>query len=111
MAHLGQAGPLDTAALASLAIAGLREVSQSVVSAVGSTATTYTVAGTTTRRVVLLYTGSGATDIRFRLNAAAAATHMPLLPQRYVVVEAVAGETISLYNTTSTANVNVMETE
>ena len=50
MAHLGQAGPLDTAALASLAIAGLREVRQSVVSAVGSAATTYTVAGTTTRR-------------------------------------------------------------
>jgi hypothetical protein len=102
-------GSLDNTSMAVMAMAGIRELSQTAHSATGSADTAYTVVNPNTRRVVVCYGGTGATDIRVRFNATAAATHMPLLAQRYVVFEAVAGETIHFYNTTSTATVYVLE--
>lgn len=103
-------GPLDNTALAAMATAGAREINQTAHSATGSSATTYTVTGDETRRVMLYYAGTVADAIRLRCNATAAATHMPLPPQRHVFYSVTEGEYISLYNTaTAAATVNIME--
>jgi hypothetical protein len=113
--HTRVTGPLDDTALAAMAIAGLRILSQSVVTATAGASTSYTVTDKNCRRVVCLHTGTGAGDIRINFNAAATATHMPMLPQRYFVVEACingdgTAETVRFWNTTvSSISVNVME--
>jgi hypothetical protein len=111
--HLKVAGQLDDVALATMALAGIRELKQSSVGPTASAAAAYTVTEADTRRVMCFHLGCtvpAAGDIRMRFNATASAAYMPLLPQRYVVFEAVAGETISFFNTgADTVTVYVME--
>lgn len=75
----------DRAALAS---AGVRILAQAVVTAVAGASTTYTITSNETRRLICLHLGAGNTDIRVNYNAAATATHMPILPGRYFSVDA-----------------------
>lgn len=108
-AYKGTNSPLDDQTLAAMAAAGWRFINQTTVSATGSADVTYTVTGADTRRVVVYYGGTGATDIRFNFGAAATATTFPIAAQTNVVFYAVAGEVLHFYNTTSTASVYVME--
>ena len=109
-AYLHTLGPLDDAALAAMALAGMREINQTEHAATAGSDTAYTVTGAETRRVMLFFTGTAANAVRLRCNATAASTHMPLVPQQYVFCSAVAGETVHFYNTvTAAATVNVME--
>ena len=109
MAHAKGLGTFDNLSLAAMATAALRLENQSVVSCTGSADVTYTVTGADTRRVMLVYLGAGAGDIRFNFGAAATSASLPILPQRYVVIEAVVGEVLHFYNTVATANLNVAE--
>ena len=97
---------------AALALAGLRMILQSSISALSGADTTYTLTGTNTRRCIVIHLGAGAGDIRFDYNAAAIATDFPFLPQRYFSVDAKAGDVLHFYNTTASAiTVYVMEVE
>lgn len=88
------------ASLAMLALAGLREVTQALHTAVATSNTAYTVTGANTRRVMCLHLGTGATDIRIKTNGAATGDSMPMVGQTYFVFDAAAGDTINFYNTT-----------
>lgn len=98
------------AALASLALAGLRETLQATISALATASTAYTVAAKDTRRVMCLHLDAGANSIRFRTNAAAIATNMPMIGQTYWVVDAKLGDTLNFYNVTGGAiTIYIME--
>ena len=96
--------------LATLALAGLRELAQDVHSATAASNTAYTVTHAQTRRVMCFHAAAGVKDIRFHTNATALATDMPVKGQTYWVVDAKAGDTLNFYNTTVGAvGVNIME--
>ena len=104
------------AALASLALAGMRIILQDTASALANTHTKYTVQNTKTRRVCMLHTATGATDLTFAYNRDATANDMPFLPQHYVFLDAGYDSSsgvfdyISIYNNTgSPITVNFME--
>ena len=97
-------------ALATLALAGLRETAQAKHTATASANSAYTVTGAGTRRVMCFHTGAGAVDLRVRHNAAADGDNMPITPQTYWVIDAKMGDTINFYNTTLGAiTVSIME--
>jgi len=77
-----------------LAIAGIRQLIQNNVSAGAGADTTYTVVNENARRVILLHLSAGAGDIRFNINALANANTIPIIPQRYFVVDARGAYTI-----------------
>ena len=88
-------------ARAVLSLAGMQDVLQDTHTATAGADTAYTVAGgVKVRRVMMCHLGSGAGDIRFRRGAAADATHVPLFPQTYFVVDAEDDEELHFYNTT-----------
>lgn len=73
---------------ATLALAGIRILKQAVVTAAAGVSTGYTLANIQTRRLVCLHLGAGNTDIRISYNTAALATHLPVLPGRYFLIDA-----------------------
>ena len=105
--------PLTDETLATMALSGVRELCQGGASPLTTAAASYTVTDPNCRRVICFHLGAGtpgAGDIRFRLNATATTDHMPLLPQRYVVVYATQDETISFFNASAdTIKVYCME--
>lgn len=88
---------------AMIALAGWRVISQTSVNAAPGTNTAYTVADDRTKRVVVLHLAAGNTDIRFAFNTAASSASLPLLPARYIVVDAGKGNTLNFWNTTAAA--------
>ena len=96
--------------LATLALAGLRELAQAVHTATAGASTPYTVTHALTRRVMCFHTGTGVLDIRFATNAAAIATNMPVTGQTYWVVDAKKGDTLNFYNTSiADLSISIME--
>lgn len=111
MSHLRDTSAIQyEAARAMLALAGIREIVQGSVAPGASANAAYTVVDVRTRRVVCVHLGTGAGDIRFRYNVAATATNIPVIPQRYFVVDAEKDDTLNFFNTTGGAiTVYVME--
>lgn len=100
------------AARATLSLAGIRELVQANISATATANTVYTVANISTRRVIVIHLGTGNGDIRFKHDAAAAATSIPVIPARYFVVDAEKDDTLNFWNTTAGAiTVYLMEIE
>ena len=79
---------------AMLSLAGIRQLKQATISVNASTDGTYTVTEPGTRRVVAIHGGAAFTDIRFNMNAAADGTKMPVVAQRYFVVDARAAHSV-----------------
>lgn len=123
MAHSATLGGFGDMTEATRALAGVRELVQATVAPLAGGEASYTVANAETRRLMCVHLGAStpaAGDIRFRCNATAAATHMPLAPQKYALFElsgprtiganAQAGETISFFNTSAdTVTVYLLE--
>ena len=89
--------------LAMIAVAGLRILKQTSVAPGASANVAYTVTEGDTRRVACIHIGTGNGDIRFKYNAAAAATDIPLIPALYVIVDATKDDTVQFFNTTAGA--------
>lgn len=108
---------------AMLSLAGIRQLKQSSISVNAATDGTYTVTEPATRRVVAIHGGAAFTDIRFNINAAADGTKMPVVAQRYFVVDAraahsvpgqgtLAADVLHFYNASAgTLTVYIMEIE
>jgi plastocyanin len=97
--------------LAARSSAAHRILAQAVIAPGAGAAAAHTVADKAVKRLVCLYAAGTAGDIRVELNAAAAATDMPLVPGEYFAVEVEVGDTVSFWNTTGGGlNVYVMET-
>lgn len=95
---------------AMLALAGVRQLKQSSVAPGAGANSAYTVTEAGTRRVVAIHLGTGAGDIRFNHDAVADATKIPVIPQRYFVVDAEKDDTLNFFNTSGGAiTVYVME--
>jgi hypothetical protein len=95
-----------------LSLAGVRVINQTTHSATNAANTAYTVTSKRTRRVIIIHLGAGNGDIRFNFGAAATATHLPVIPARYFVVDATLADTLNFWNTTGAPiTVNVMEIE
>lgn len=93
-----------------LSLAGIRPILQATVSATPGANTSYTVQDNRTRRVLIIHLGAGNGDIRFALDGAATANSLPILPARYVVVDAAKDQTLNFWNTTAAAiTVNLAE--
>lgn len=71
-----------------MSMAGIRQILQANISATNGADTTYTVQDPGTRRVIFIHASAGSLDIRFNINAAASASTIPIIPTRYVVVDA-----------------------
>ena len=93
-----------------LAIAGFRINLQTNVSVSASSEATYNVSDPASRRAVLVHLGAAAGDIRFVVDGTAAATDVPLLPERYIIFDVNTDSVIHLFNTTGGAIVvHIME--
>lgn len=98
------------AARAMLALAGIRQIVQATVAPTTGANAGYTVQDIRTRRVVCLHLGAAAGDIRFNYNATATSAHLPVIPQRYFVVDAEKDDVLNFFNTSAgTITVNLME--
>lgn len=97
------------AARAQLALAGFRQVKQTTIATIVGTNVAYTVTEPGTRRVVLMHAAATYGDVRFNYNAAATGSSMPVLSQRYFVVDAKKDDTINLMGATAVTTVNIME--
>jgi len=116
MAANRKIGPVEyEASLASLALAGIKILVQAVVSATNGASTGYTITHKSTRRLLVIHLSAGNGDIRVNVGAAATAAHLPVLPARYIPIDAGwdkdgVAEVVYFYNTTGSAiNVNVVE--
>jgi hypothetical protein len=98
-------------ARAMLSLAGLRLISQSLVTggAAGSD-NTYTVTGPNTRRVVM-YVNHATNVVRFNVNAAATASHLPIKNQTYFVVDAKKNDVLHFFDTTGGTPVHFVEVD
>lgn len=85
---------------AMMAVAGLRLLEQATVSVGAGSAESYQISNTRTRRVVSIHLATGIGDIRIAVNEAATANKLPLIPQRYLVIDADDTDYLSFYNTT-----------
>lgn len=93
-----------------LAMAGFRELLQAKMDLATVTEDIYTVQHENARRVVILHAASGATDLRVSATGTADDTKMPVLPQRYVSIDAKKGDELSFYNTSgNTITIYFME--
>lgn len=93
-----------------LSLAGIRIIKQATHSATNGANTAYTVTEANTRRVVVFHTNAAADAIRVNHNAAATASHLPVLPQHYFIVDAKKADTVNFWNTTGGAiTVNIVE--
>lgn len=98
--------------MAVMAMAGLRLLLQATHTATASSNTSYTVQSKDAKRVIACHLGTGAGDIRVNQGAAATSSHVPLIPQRYLVFDAGVGETIQFYNTTAgNITIYILETK
>lgn len=86
------------AQLASVALAGVRPLVADALTINATTEDTYTVTHEATKRVVLLTTATGDTDVRVALNETADGDSFPVLPLVYFVLEAKVDEVVHLYN-------------
>lgn len=101
---------LEQGSYAQMAVAGVNIQTQTTVTATAGANVTYTITKPGTRRLMCLHLGTGAGDIRVNYNAAATSASMPLLPQRYFVVEAAKDSYVAFWNTTAgDITVNVLE--
>lgn len=114
---------------AMLALAGIRMLSQAVVTGGGANSdNTYPVVDSNTRRVIILHNAATFGNIRFNMNAAATVNSMPIVAQRYFVVDArgpytipaaaaqgnpisVAGDIIHFFDVAGGTVVNFMEVD
>lgn len=98
------------AALAQLSLAGIRFIKQATHSATNGANTVYTVTEPGTRRVVIIHLGTGNGDIRVAYKEAATATSLPVIPARYLVIDAKKDDTVQFWNTTGgVITVNILE--
>jgi hypothetical protein len=106
-------GSLDDAALAGMALAGIRILHEGSAAPATTAAASYTVVDENCRRVMCVHLGAAsasAGDIRFSTTTTAGASSTPLIPQRYAIFYLTQGESISFYNTsTDTITINVVE--
>jgi len=104
MAHLRDLSAIQYEAhRAMLALAGVRQIVQASVAPGASAEATYTVIDRRTRRVIVCHLGTGAGDIRFDFNATASSADMPIIPQRYFVVDAEKDDVLHFFNTSAGA--------
>jgi hypothetical protein len=95
-----------------LAMAGFRQILQTTLSVGAGVAAGYTVQRANTRRVVYIHNSTGAFDIRVDPTATATATSFPVLPQRYLTIDAKKDDVISFFNTSGgTVVISLMEIE
>lgn len=97
--------------LAAVSLAGVRILVQSTMAPLAGAEATYTVADTSTKRVVLFHDSGDNTDIRFTYGSVAAdASDLPVISGVYFVVDAEKGEVLRVFNTSAgTITVNVAE--
>jgi hypothetical protein len=85
---------------AMLALAGVRMIVQAKVTGGGAASdNTYTVTSKDTRRVIV-YNEHATQIIRFNMDAAATANHIPIKNQTYFVVDAEKGQVIHFFDVT-----------
>lgn len=90
-----------------MSMAGIGILVQSSLTVAATTEQTYTVTHPNTRRVCLIHAGAGAFDMRVNIDASADNTKLPILPQRYFVIDAGWQEdgdaqVVHVYNTSGT---------
>jgi len=89
---------------AMLSLAGIREIKQSQLTVTASSSDFYLVAEETTRRVIVVHLAAGNGDIRFKYQrqgagATAVSTNLPVIPARYLVIDAEKNDKLSFFNT------------
>lgn len=105
---------------AMLSLAGIRMLSQSLVTGGGAASdNSYTMVNSNARRVII-FVNHATNVVRFNMNAAATASHLPILNQRYFIVDArgpyqeangiaVAADVIHFFDTTGSTPVHFLE--
>ena len=116
MASARKVGSMEfEAGLASLSLAGIKILVQATVTALAGASTGYTVTHKNTRRLLVIHLSGGNADIRVNVGTAATAAHVPVLPARYIPIDAGwdingVAEVVYFWNTTvGNITVNIVE--